>query len=425
VNGRGRVGERAPTVIGTGSTVRTAPRARPYAGRVQETWTLVVAGTLGMFTGAFAVLAFRFSEREQRREGAASAAPAVSGDVAAVLDSVRAIAIILGPEEEVIRANPAAYAFGLVRGGRLVHRVTQDVVQAVRRDGVTRDREIDVPRGPGESPGLHFLRLRAAGLPGDRVLLLADDETAARRLEEVRRDFVANVSHELKTPVGAVALLAETVIEAADDPDAVRRFTGQLQREARRLTALVQEIIDLSRLQGPNPLMEIVPVPVDELVAEAVDRARVEAQARKVDLVVGGTEGLVVMGDHALLVTALRNLVDNAVRYSDAGTRVGIGVELRGGFVEIAVVDEGIGIAPEDLGRIFERFYRVDPARSRQTGGTGLGLSIVKHVAADHGGEVTVWSTPGRGSTFTLRLPQAEVGEPGAPAPQATEGVRG
>jgi two-component system sensor histidine kinase SenX3 len=392
---------------------------------VEGTWTPIAAGALGLFTGAFAVLAFRFSEREQRRQAVAAPPPAVSADVTAVLDSIRGIAIIVGADDAVVRASPAAYAFGLVREGRLVHPVTQGLVDAVRRDGATRDRELDVPRGPGASPGRHFLRLRAAGLPGARVLLLADDETAARRLEEVRRDFVANVSHELKTPVGAIALLAETVLEAADDPDAVRRFTGQLQREARRLTALVQEIIELSRLQGPNPLMEIVPVAVDEIVGEAVDRARVEAQARGVDLVVGGTQKLVVMGDHALLVTALRNLVDNAVRYSDAGTRVGVGVALRGGFVEIAVVDEGIGIAAEDLARIFERFYRVDPARSRQTGGTGLGLSIVKHVAADHGGEVTVWSTPGRGSTFTLRLPLAEVAATDEPAPPAPEGARG
>lgn len=376
-----------------------------YPGRVQETWTLMVAGALGVLTGAFGVLAFRFSEREQSRVSQQVDPPAVSADVGAVLGAIRAIAVILGPDDEILRANPASYAFGLVRGGRIVHPTTKAVVAAVRRDGATREREVDVPRGPGESPGLHSLRLRVACLPGDRVLVLADDETAARRLEEIRRDFVANVSHELKTPVGAIALLAETVLEAAEDPEAVRRFTWQLQREARRLTALVQEIIDLSRLQGPNPLVDITTVDVDEVVAEAVDRAHVEATARQVRIVVGGERDLRVMGDGSLLVTAVRNLVDNAVRYSEPGSRVGVGVRRREGFVEIAVVDQGIGIAPEDQTRIFERFYRVDPARSRQTGGTGLGLSIVKHVAADHGGEVTVWSSLGRGSTFTIRLP--------------------
>lgn len=379
---------------------------------MHETWALVVAGVVGLFTGVAAVLAFRSSERAQRVPGEVPV-PAVGPDVAAVLGALRAIAVIVGPAGEVVRANPAAYAFGIVRGGRLVHQVTHDLVASVRRDGVTRDRELDLPRGPGESPGLLTLRMRVAGLPGERVLVLADDETAARRLEEIRRDFVANVSHELKTPVGAIALLAETVLDSADDADAVRRFTGQMQREVRRLSSLVQEIIDLSRLQGPNPLVDLFPVSVDDVVAEAVDRSRVDADARHVQVVTGRPTGLYVVGDEQLLVTAVRNLVDNAIRYSEAGSQVGVGVSHNEGFVEIAVVDRGIGIAAEDLKRIFERFYRVDQARSRHTGGTGLGLSIVKHVAADHGGEVTVWSTPLRGSTFTLRLPEAgDVAEP-------------
>ncbi len=373
-----------------------------------ETWPLVAAGLVGVLTGAVGALAFRLSDRERRRS-AEIEPPRVTRDVAAVLDALRASAVILGSEDQVVRANPAAYAFGLVRAGGLVHPVTRELVAAVRHDGAVHEREVDVPRGPGETPGLHALRVRAAALPGDRVLVLADDETAARRLEEVRRDFVANVSHELKTPVGAISLLAETVLDSADDPDAVRRFTLQMQREARRLAQLVREIIDLSRLQGPNPLVDIRPVSVDDVLTDAVDRSRVEATARQVALVLGARSGRFVMGDRALLVTAVRNLIDNAVRYSEPGTRVGIGVAAKDGFVEIAVVDQGIGIATEDRSRIFERFYRVDPARSRQTGGTGLGLSIVKHVAAGHGGEVKVWSILGRGSTFTVRLPEADV----------------
>lgn len=407
MNGRGPSGEHAAKRAGTGVDRPAARRGPPTLTAVEDTWSLVVAGLLGLFTGAVAVLAFRLSEREQQR-APETEPPAVSPDVGAVLGSLRACAVVLSPDDQVLRANPNAYAFGLVRAGRLVHQVTADLVAAVRRDGAVHERELDIPRGPGESPGLHTLRVRASALPGKRVLVLADDETAARRLEEIRRDFVANVSHELKTPVGAISLLAETVMDSADDPAAVRRFTAQMRREAKRLAQLVQEIIDLSRLQGPNALVDVAPVSVDAVVAEAVDRARVEAGGRHVALVVGGRRGLSVMGDPALLVTAVRNLIDNAVRYSEPGTRVGIGVRSRDGFVEIAVVDEGIGIAPEDQTRIFERFYRVDPARSRQTGGTGLGLSIVKHVAADHGGEVTVWSTPGRGSTFTIRLPEAD-----------------
>jgi two-component system sensor histidine kinase SenX3 len=207
--------------------------------------------------------------------------------------------------------------------------------------------------------------------------------------------------------VGALTLLAETVQDAADDPEAVRRFAGRIQTEAVRLSALVHEIIELSRLQVAGALTELATVDVDQVVHEAVDRARTTADAKQVRLSVGGSSGLTVFGQHDLLVTAVRNLVDNAVAYSNEASHVGVGVRLVDDIVEIAVVDEGIGISKADQERVFERFYRVDPARSRETGGTGLGLSIVKHVAADHGGDVTVWSQPGRGSTFTLRLPRA------------------
>ena len=247
------------------------------------------------------------------------------------------------------------------------------------------------------------MQVRVAPLGSLHVLVLVEDRTEARRVEEVRRDFVVNVSHELKTPVGAISLLAETVEAAADDPEAVRRFAGRMQREADRLAALVQEIIDLSRLQTSSALAEPELVDVDQVVAEAVDRARLAADGKRIALDVAPATGVKVYGDHALLVTALRNLVDNAVRYSDEGTRVGIGLSRKDDLVEIAVADQGIGIPEAEQDRVFERFYRVDPARSRTTGGTGLGLSIVKHVAANHGGEVTVWSQPHSGSTFTLR----------------------
>ena len=216
-----------------------------------------------------------------------------------------------------------------------------------------------------------------------------------------------NVSHELKTPVGALSLLAETVGDAAEDPEAVRRFAQKMSAEAARLSGLVHEIIELSRLQVAGALGQPGLVRVDDVIREAADRAQTTALGRGVSVTVGAQDEALVYGDHALLVTAVRNLVDNAVNHSDAGSHVGVGVRTRDGVVEVAVVDQGIGIDPEQQVRIFERFYRVDPARSRETGGTGLGLSIVKHVAADHGGEVTVWSEVGRGSTFTLRLPAA------------------
>lgn len=377
----------------------------------------LVAGALGVLVGAFAVGAFRWSERAQHAVPP-QPEPELDDGLVRTLAVLRSAAVVLDAEDRVLRASPPAHALGLVRDGRLVHPAMRDLVDAVRRDGVIRDEEVDVPRGP-VGAGRLLVQARVAQVTPEHVLLLAEDLTKQRRLEAIRRDFVVNVSHELKTPVGALSLLAETVQDAADDPEAVRRFTGRMQAEAQRLSALVHEIIELSRLQATGALEELAPVEVDDVVAEAVDRARTGADAKHVRLAAGGAAGVSVFGDHNLLVTAVRNLLDNAVAYSPEGTQVAVGVKRRGDLVEIAVVDEGIGIDPADQERVFERFYRVDPARSRDTGGTGLGLSIVKHVAADHGGDVSVWSQPGRGSTFTLRLPVADprTGEPAADTP--------
>jgi len=307
----------------------------------------------------------------------------------------------------VVRASAAAHAYGLVRGDRVLHAELRDLLADVARDGEIREVDLELPRGRIGS-GVVLLRVRVAPLGARHLLLLAEDRTEARRLDAVRRDFVVNASHELKTPVGALALLADTIEEAADDPEAVRRFAGRMQVEAARLSALVQDILQLSRVQVPGAVGDLVPVDVAQVVADAVDRMRTPAAARDVVIESGG-EPATVLGDHDLLVTVVRNLLDNAVAYSDPGTRIAVGTTVRAeeSVVEIAVVDQGIGIPAEAQPRVFERFYRVDPARSRDTGGTGLGLSIVKHVVEDHGGEVTVWSEPGRGSTFTVRLPLA------------------
>jgi two-component system sensor histidine kinase SenX3 len=284
------------------------------------------------------------------------------------------------------------------------------LARQVRRDGEIREGEVEVATSGGNRTTTSFA-VRVAPLDatvgdGGLVLLLVEDQTESRRVEEVRRDFVANTSHELKTPVGALALLAETVEDAADDPDAVRRFAGRMRQEASRLTNLVQDMITLSRIQAAEPVPDPVPVELDAVVAEALDRCRMKASARGIELVSTGAHGLSVMGDEDLLVTALRNLLENAVAYSPDKTRVDVSTRrVSGNAVEISVSDQGIGIPERDLERIFERFYRVDPARSRATGGTGLGLAIVKHVTAAHSGKVTVLSTEGAGSTFTLRLP--------------------
>lgn len=384
--------------------------------------SLVAVGALGVVVGVVAAIAFRISERQQRNLPQSPPAELDEGLVR-VLSVLRSAAVVLAEDDEVVRASPPAYALGVVRNDALVHPAIKDMVRAVRRDGVIREQELELPRGPIGS-GTVLLQVRVAPLGLDRVLVLAEDRTEAHRVEAIRRDFVVNVSHELKTPVGALALLAETLQDAADDPVAVRRFTERMQREATRLSALVQEIIELSRLQVAGALQNPAPVPVRAVVEEAVDRARTTAQAKNIAITLGGSLDCIVYGDHNLLVTAVRNLLDNAVAYSSPATRVGVGVSERNGLVEIAVVDQGIGISEPEQERVFERFYRVDQARSRDTGGTGLGLSIVKHVAADHGGDVTMWSEPGRGSTFTLRIPSADIpvpsGNPPEPAADTT-----
>ncbi|HEX6920869.1 MAG TPA: ATP-binding protein [Actinomycetes bacterium] len=381
---------------------------------------LIVAGVValvGVLIVGGAMLAFRASEREKAAEDVPAPAPLLPPGVADVLSVLRSSAVVLDASDQVVRASPSAYSFGIVRDGSLVPGELLELARMVRRDGEIREAELELPRGPFGGGTLSVLA-RVAPLGSTLVLLLVEDRTEARRVDAVRRDFVANVSHELKTPVGAVSLLAEALLDAADDPEAVRRFAGQMQREADRLSRLVQDVIDLSRLQGDDPLRSPELVAMDEVVAEAVDRSRLTAERKSIALVVAGDRDVKVRGDAAQLVMALGNLVDNAVRYSPADTRVTVAVRRVAGaadLVEVSVADEGFGIPEAEQERVFERFYRLDAARSRDTGGTGLGLAIVKHVAVGHGGEVTVWSAPGSGSTFTLRLPAA-----GAPITKET-----
>jgi two-component system sensor histidine kinase SenX3 len=369
-----------------------------------------LAGVIGVVTGASATLAFRLSEREQAALPAPPPTAVLPPGVADVLAVLRSSGVVLDGEDNVIRASPAAYILGLVRGQRLVAEDLLEIARKVRRDGEIREADMELPRGPLFTARMSVW-VRVAPLGSSLVLLLVEDRTEARRVDAVRRDFLANVSHELKTPVGGLALLAEALVDAADDPEAVRRFAGRMQHESDRLSRLVQDVIELSRLQGHDPFEKPTLVSLDEVVVEAVDRSRVRAETRSINLVFGGQRGVHVVGDVRQLVTALGNLVDNAVRYAPDGTRVTVAVrqvkESLGPIAEVSVSDEGPGIAASERARIFERFYRVDSARSRETGGTGLGLSIVKHVAAGHGGEVTVWSNEGAGSTFTLRLPAA------------------
>lgn len=328
------------------------------------------------------------------------------GEVLAVLGD---IAIVVDSSDAVVRHGHGAVPLGLVRDSDLVPAALRDVVRRVRRDGVIREAEVDVPRGPiGE--GLLHLDVRAAPLGAGHVLLLIEDRTQERRVEEVRRDFVANVSHELKTPVGGISLLAEAILDAADDRDAVARFAGRIGTESARLSALVAEIVELSRLQTQEGGRRVSLVDVSLVTHEAIEATRTLAEGRGITFVAALEPHTCVYGDPTQLRTAVANLLTNAVNYSAPKTRVAISARTRGFVIEVAVADQGCGIAPADQQRIFERFYRVDAARSRSTGGTGLGLAIVKHICANHGGDVTVWSSEGHGSTFTMRLPTASHG---------------
>jgi two-component system, OmpR family, sensor histidine kinase SenX3 len=330
---------------------------------------------------------------------------AVPPAVTKVLTVLRSSGLVIDASDQVLQASSAAYTMGLVAGHELRVPELLELVHSVRGDGRTRALDLDVRRGRGRSPAL--VHARVAQLSGQLVLVLADDRSRERRVDAVRRDFVANVSHELKTPVGALMLLAEAVEDAADDPEAVRRFAGRMRTEASRLTRLVLQIIELSRLQSDELVDRPVAVDLDRVVDRALDISTIESKARDIEVVWDGRRELWLHGNEDQLVLALSNLVANAVTYSGEHSRVTVSAQPAGdGMVDLTVADEGIGIPSSELERIFERFYRVDPARHRSTGGTGLGLSIVKHVAATHGGEISVWSREGQGSVFTLRLPR-------------------
>lgn len=363
----------------------------------------IICGLAGVVLGVLAMWALRASEQRHAIHYEVDE-PSIPTGAAEVLAVVGRAYAVVDAVDGVVRANPSAYAFGLVRGHRLAQHKLIELTKRVRADGAIIDQRFELPRGPlGE--GAWMVQLRVAPLSDEYILLLAEDRSQVSRTEAIRHDFVANVSHELKTPVGAIRLLAEAIDDAADDPLAVRRFADRLSVESMRLGALVQDIIELSRLQGKDHVDTAEPVRIPGLVREAMDRVRTEAERKNITLKTAQMADAMVFGDADQLMTAIRNLIDNAVSYSPDDTTVGIGVKIAKGLVQISVTDQGPGIDVDEQERIFERFYRVDSARSRGTGGTGLGLSIVKHVIANHGGEVSVWSRVGHGSTFTIRLP--------------------
>jgi two-component system sensor histidine kinase SenX3 len=363
---------------------------------------LAVIGTLmaGLVVGIFI----------GRRVGTVTAPP--SSDGAMVANWVQRIVVsshngvvLLNNSGDVVFANPPSVELGLVHRGRPDDRAAK-AAERVRETGEVVQVDLSpLQRGVQSGRGPIAVLGEVRPLGDGFTVIEASDQSDAVRLEATRRDFVANVSHELKTPVGAMSLLAEAVLDAADDPCEVRRFGTRIFNEANRLGTLVTELIALSRLQGAERLPKLVTVEVDEVVHEALERCRLAAESANIRITLDPPSGLLLNGDGTLLVTALSNLLDNAVSYSPLGSPVSVSRRLENGFVEIAVTDRGLGIAPEHQERVFERFFRIDQARSRSTGGTGLGLAIVKHVAANHGGDVALWSKPATGSTFTLRIP--------------------
>ena len=361
-----------------------------------------LAALIGAVVAGGAVLAWAVSDRQQHRLPPVEE-PVVPAGVATVLSVLRSSAVVVDDTDTVLKASAPAYALGLVRGSALLSEALAARVRQVRRDGQIREPAVLMSR-PG-MPARH-VTARVAPLGSRLVLALVEDRTRERRVEAVRRDFVANVSHELKTPVGAIRLLSEAVADAADDPEAVKRFAGRMLLESDRLSRLVQQVIELSRLQGDDPLEAPLVVSLDDVIATAVDTRAIDADSKRISIVTGGATGVEVFGNQEQVTAAVANLVANAVSYSEPDSTVLVSTRTDEERVEISVVDQGIGIPTGEVDRIFERFYRVDPARHRSTGGTGLGLSIVKHVAATHGGEVRVWSVEGQGSTFTLTLPR-------------------
>ena len=329
---------------------------------------------------------------------------AVSEEVVRILSIIPSASLVVAPDGTVLRASSRALTLGLVSRSTIAVSDIAEIVLKVTNDGSPREQVLRVRRPPLGRELLE-VRVRIAPLSSGAILVLIDDLAEERRVDAVRRDFVANVSHELKTPVGALSLLAEAVLAAADDKKQVEHFAEKMQAEATRLGNLIQDVIDLSRLQSDDPMNRAELLETEFLINRAVEEVKTLAGGLGVEIIRGEPEASVILGDRGQLLTALRNLLTNAISYSAENTRVSVTAREIDGIVEISVKDAGLGIPSHDLDRIFERFYRVDPARSRGTGGTGLGLAIVKHVCQNHGGEVTVWSEIGTGSTFTLRIP--------------------
>jgi two-component system, OmpR family, sensor histidine kinase SenX3 len=356
--------------------------------------------------GAVGAVEHATQQAAARAEAAATARRRLSEALSALPQGV----VVYDPDGSIAFANDVAGTYLAARHGDAL--VEEAIGELAARAAASADasalapeleRAVDLFGPPRRTLVLRSLPLEVGGVRLG-VLVAIDDVTDRRRLEAVRRDFVANISHELKTPVGALGLLAETLL-AEDDPAVAQRLAERMLTEAFRVGRTIDDLLALSQIEADEGGLRDE-VPVHLVVAEAVDRVRPAAEQQGISIdVVEAPARLVVLGDRRQLVSAIYNLLENAVKYSDPGSSVRVRARTDGRWIDLSVADQGIGIPRRDLERVFERFYRVDRARSRETGGTGLGLAIVRHVASNHAGEVRVESLEGEGSTFTLRLP--------------------
>lgn len=366
---------------------------------------ILLALGVGALIGVAVVLLILWVLRQRKIDNERTSGDLPRG-VAQLVGKLDGAVLILDKSLNVLVASPGTSRLSLAAHRRLlIPELVLFAEEAAQGATVSRE-DIEISRGPLGDATL-TVTVHASPFRNRFILLTVIDRGEYKRLDDVRREFVANVSHELKTPIASVGLLAEALQEGADDPDMVRHFADRLTTESQRLGSITREIIELSRLQAEGALAEFEPVTVQSIVYKAIDQNRVVAKARGIKLAEGGDLDAVIYGDETRLVVALNNLIANAVHYSPDNSQVGIGAVRRNSFIEIAVTDQGIGMTKEEVERVFERFYRTDQARSRSTGGSGLGLSIVKHIVSNHGGDIRVWSAPGKGSTFTIRIPEA------------------
>lgn len=372
---------------------------------------IVLGATAGAMICALVAWGLQMRSRQARRVTRDDESNSLTWGIVDTFAAIDIPTVLVDSQMNVKAASEAALSLAMLGAGRVSAPELVSIVKEAFSSGDAVARDIELARGPFAETTI-AVEVRAARMSNNLVLIFMADRSEYQRLEEVRRDFIANISHELKTPIGAISLLSEALIEASDDPEMVRKFSLQLGGEADRLAGITREIIELSRLQADDAITEFVAVDMNSVVAQAVDQHRIFAASKGIDIVAGRNGQVRVLADESRLVLAISNLVSNAVQYSPDGSRVGVGITHTEGQIEISVTDQGIGMTKEESERVFERFYRTDQARSRTTGGTGLGLSIVKHIVANHGGDIRVWTQPGSGSTFTIRLPEfLEAGE--------------